>query len=197
MPPLRTPLRHAPHGPVVRHLGWRYLTISISDLGLVDIAPAPILARFEGLDDWMSVLVEMLPCVPMRRGVAAADVTAGQAQAQMHPPRANSQAILATIGARDDVTDHVPMWVGHFASPPSSNPKHDNCRARAGLRGADAPRSIGERCSAAIAARIFAASPARLRRSSSAARRSSHRGHNRDPCRFCRSGSRVRSGEPP
>jgi hypothetical protein len=73
----------------------------------------------------MPAVVEMLPCVPMRRGVAAADVTAGQAQAQMHPPRANSQAILATIGARDDVVDHVQMWVGHFASPPSSNPKHD------------------------------------------------------------------------
>src|SRR5438874_12984564 len=64
----------------------------------------------------MPAVVEMLPCVPMRRGVAAADVTAGQAQAQMHPPRANSQAILATIGARDHIADHVQMWVGHFAS---------------------------------------------------------------------------------
>src|ERR1700730_7132826 len=115
MPPLQTPLRHAPHAPVVRHLSWRYLTISISDFGLVDIAPAPIFSRLEGLDDRMPAVVEMLPRVPMLRGVTAADVTAGQTQAQMHPPRANPQAILATIGARNDIADHVQVGVGHFA----------------------------------------------------------------------------------
>src|ERR1700693_5406241 len=93
--------------------GSRYLMILWSDFRLVDIAPAPILSRFEGLDDRVPAVVEMLPRMPMRRGVAAADVTAGQAQAQMHPPRPNSQAILAALGARDDVADHVQMRVGH------------------------------------------------------------------------------------
>ena len=34
--------------------------------------------------------MEMHPRVSMRRGVTAADVPAGQAQTQMHPPRADS-----------------------------------------------------------------------------------------------------------
>ncbi len=35
--------------------------------------------------------------VAVRRGVTAADVSAGQAQAQMNPHRSEAQALLATL----------------------------------------------------------------------------------------------------
>jgi hypothetical protein len=73
---------------------------SLSDFSFVHETPAPILSRLEGLDDRMLSFVEMLPCMPMRGGIAAADVTAGETQAQVHPARADSQAILAAFGTR-------------------------------------------------------------------------------------------------
>src|SRR3981081_727248 len=85
---------------------------SLSDKGLVHIAPAPILARLEGLDDRVLGRVEMLSGVAMGRGIAAADMAAGQAQAQMHPGAADPQAILAARGARRDGADCFPMRVG-------------------------------------------------------------------------------------
>jgi hypothetical protein len=48
----------------------------------------------------MPAFVEMHPRVPMRRGVTAADMPAGQAQTQVHPARADSQAILAAFRTR-------------------------------------------------------------------------------------------------
>jgi hypothetical protein len=62
----------------------------------------------------MLTFVEMLPCMPMRRGIAAADVTAGEAQAQMHPARADSQAILAAFGTRRYIANHFQMQVSHL-----------------------------------------------------------------------------------
>jgi hypothetical protein len=63
--------------------------------------------------------VEMLPCMLMRGGIATADVTAGETQAQMHPARADSQAILAAFGARRYIANHFQMRVSHVLS--SSN----------------------------------------------------------------------------
>src|SRR5436190_2707249 len=62
---------------------------------LVDVAPAPVLARLGRADDRMGGLVEVRGRVPVRRVVAAADVPAGLAHAQMHPPAAGPQALLA------------------------------------------------------------------------------------------------------
>src|ERR1700709_2355480 len=52
---------------------------------LVDVAPAPVLARLERLDDGVADESGMPPGVPVRRRVAAPDVPAAQAQPQMHP----------------------------------------------------------------------------------------------------------------
>ena len=44
----------------------------------------------------------------------AADVPAGQAQTQMHPPRAHSQAILAAVRTRSYIANHFQMLVNHL-----------------------------------------------------------------------------------
>src|SRR4051794_23134120 len=78
-----------------------------SRVGLVDVAPAPVLVRLERLDDGVADQTRMLPGVPVRRGVAAPDVPAGQAQPQVHPRGPHLQALLAALrGARDDVLAH-------------------------------------------------------------------------------------------
>ncbi len=53
--------------------------------------------------------------------VAAADVPAFQAEAQVDPGRADLQAVLAAVGARRDVADLVEVFTGrHGASLPNS-----------------------------------------------------------------------------
>src|SRR5580698_10028136 len=56
-----------------------------SDIGFVDVTPAPVFARLERLHDRVPDRVRMGARMPERRGVAAADVPAGQAQPQVHP----------------------------------------------------------------------------------------------------------------
>ncbi len=73
---------------------------SLSDHRFVHVTPAPILSRLEGLDDRMLTFVKMLPGVLQRRGIKAADVTEGKAQAQVYPARLDSQAFLAAFGTR-------------------------------------------------------------------------------------------------
>src|ERR1700733_7754296 len=65
---------------------------------LIDVAPAPVLARLERGDDWVARGVEVLGGMPVLGIIAAADVAAGPAQAQVHPGVAGLQAFLAPIG---------------------------------------------------------------------------------------------------
>jgi hypothetical protein len=58
--------------------------LSISHHCFVHVTPTPIFPRLKRLDYRVPAAVKVLPCMPMRRGVAAADVTAGQAHPQMH-----------------------------------------------------------------------------------------------------------------
>jgi hypothetical protein len=58
--------------------------------------------------------LEVLAGVSMRRVVAAADVAAGAAQAQVHPFAADFQALLAADGARDDIPNRVQMRTSFF-----------------------------------------------------------------------------------
>src|SRR6185312_6081935 len=69
-----------------------------SDDRLVHEAPTPVLAGLERADDRVADLGPVLARVPLRRGVAAADVTAGQAFAQVHPDGAHGEAVLAALG---------------------------------------------------------------------------------------------------
>ena len=70
---------------------------------LVHVAPAPVLIRLERLDDGVPGGVEVGGGVPVLRVVAAADVPADLAQAQVHPLVAYPQAVLAAVGARRDL----------------------------------------------------------------------------------------------
>ena len=80
-------------------------------MDLVDIAPAPSFVRFKRSHNWVvPAAVEVLGCVLSNRGVAAADMPAFQAQAQMNPALADFQALLAAIGgARRDLADFSEM----------------------------------------------------------------------------------------
>jgi hypothetical protein len=71
---------------------------------LVDVAPAPIFARLEGLDNRVVGRVEMLCSVFVFRRIAAADVPADEALAQVHPGVANPQAILTAVCARRNIS---------------------------------------------------------------------------------------------
>src|SRR5258708_36394355 len=65
------------------------------DVGFIDIAPAPGLARLERRDDRVPNREGVPARVPKWRGVAATHVPAGQAQPQVHPRGSESQALLA------------------------------------------------------------------------------------------------------
>src|SRR5262249_60943704 len=76
---------------------------------LIHIAPTPVFARLEGLDDGMLDLMKMLGGMPILRRIAAPDVSAFQAQAQMHPGIAHLQAFLAAFAAGSDFLDLFQM----------------------------------------------------------------------------------------
>src|SRR5436189_3212863 len=89
---------------------------------LVEVAPAPVLPRLGGANDRMTGLVRVRGRVPVRRRVAATDLAAAHAHAQMHPARADLQALLTTrdrLGERRD-GDLVEMTArrGHRTNPP-------------------------------------------------------------------------------
>ena len=58
----------------------------------------------ERLDDRMTRRMVMLCRVPIRRIVAASDVTADLAQTKMQPTRSDLQTILASLRARSNDT---------------------------------------------------------------------------------------------
>lgn len=63
------------------------------------VAPTPRLATLQGRNQWMPGLVEMLERVPVLRILAAADVAAGQAYAQLGPGRPEREALFTTVRA--------------------------------------------------------------------------------------------------
>jgi len=82
---------------------------------LLDIAPAPVLPRLEGLDYLVVCGVEMLRRVFVGGVVTATNVTTVEAQTQVHPPAASAEALLATFGrSRLDVANLVEMCARHL-----------------------------------------------------------------------------------
>src|SRR5437763_11980824 len=74
---------------------------------LVDKTPAPVLARLNGSHDRMLHGVKVLGRVLVLGRVAAADMPACHAQAQVHPDIAHLQAFLAATRMRFDVPDLI------------------------------------------------------------------------------------------
>src|SRR6266478_415222 len=61
---------------------------------LIDKTPAPVLARLEAAGDRMMDFPEVLGGVLVERVVAAADMTARQAETRVHPVAPHRQAFL-------------------------------------------------------------------------------------------------------
>src|ERR1700674_1361925 len=78
-----------------------------SEIQLIDVAPAPVLARLKGPHDRVAGPLEMCSCVLVRRVVAAAHVPADHAEAQVHPPATHPQAVFAAVGAGGDFADLI------------------------------------------------------------------------------------------
>jgi hypothetical protein len=70
------------------------------NLDIVDEAPAPAFRRIVSLNDRMPGGVEVVPGVTMGRTVAAADMAAGSAQAEVNPLGADGQALGTAPRAR-------------------------------------------------------------------------------------------------
>src|SRR3954452_5770658 len=110
------------------------------DLG--NVAPDPVLALLEGLDERVLLRGRVLGGVLVGRRVAAADAAAGQAQPQMDPATARLQTLLAPLRrVRVERLDHVQVraGVGHAPTlPEASRPTarrlaDDQLEARPGL----------------------------------------------------------------
>lgn len=71
---------------------------SALDADLIDEAPQPRFIGLEGPDHRVAGPGEMGRSMPVRALVAAAHMATGLAQAQMDPPGAGPQAILAAVG---------------------------------------------------------------------------------------------------
>ncbi len=98
-------------------------------LDLIDVAPAPVLARLKRLHDWMFRAMEMLRGVLVFRRVTATNVTAFQTKAQVYPAITRLQALLASPCVRSDLLNLVEMFTGlHGVSPWRSCPTEENVR---------------------------------------------------------------------
>ena len=88
----------------------------------VDVAPDPGLAGLEGADEGAGGVVEVTGGVFVLRGVAAADVAAGQAKAQVDPGVACLETVLATLLPRVGDFDLGDVWAGGHASSMTRGP---------------------------------------------------------------------------
>src|SRR5687768_14366255 len=73
-----------------------------SQIRLVHVAPAPVLAGLKRADERVRRGMEVFRRVPVFGRVAAADMAAGQTQPEVHPAIPGLQAILAALCARLD-----------------------------------------------------------------------------------------------
>src|SRR4051812_42238662 len=124
---------------------------------VVDVAVPPVLAWFVALDERVAGLVEVRGGVAVGRVVAATHVAAHHAHPQVHPPTADSEAVLAAFAARLHVGDlvevaatghevpfGVSLGVGCYLSArgcPAASRQHSIC-ARASSRSQSAASRI-------------------------------------------------------
>ena len=81
--------------------------VGVGDLHLVGVAPSPVLVRLKGLHDGMAGRVEVPRGVAVGRAVAAADMAARLAHAQVYPAAAQLEALDAAVAARARPGDRV------------------------------------------------------------------------------------------
>src|SRR5215216_2217564 len=90
--------RAAAVGVMARRTSSLFSVTAVEDeADLVEVAPAPVLARFHRPCDGMVVVAGVATGVAVGGGVAAADLTAGLTHALMDPPAAGLEALLAAL----------------------------------------------------------------------------------------------------
>lgn len=82
---------------------------------LVHIAPAPVLAGFNGPDHWMMQGMEVLSGVLIFGRIAATDMAAGETDSQMYPSVAGFHAIFTNMAGRLEITGLLEMTAGLHA----------------------------------------------------------------------------------
>jgi hypothetical protein len=83
------------------------------ELDFIDIAPTPVFAGLVGFDDGMVNSVEVLRRVLVLRGVAAADMAASHAEAQVNPCVAHFQTFFAAVRVRFHMPDLIHVSASH------------------------------------------------------------------------------------
>jgi hypothetical protein len=86
----------------------------LSGRDIVHVAPDPSFARFDRADQWMLGLVEVLGGVFVLGGIAASDVTALDAQAQVYPRIAGLDAFFADVRRGMKHSDLIEMRTVRF-----------------------------------------------------------------------------------
>src|SRR5699024_6861249 len=122
-----------------------------SDEGLVDEAPAPRLTRLEGAHHGVPGLLVVGGRVAVG-GVAAADVTAAEADAQVQPGELLREALLAAVGfAGDDRLGKVALVLALAGDPLRGQQRRTAHRVGAGadrlergLLGIERPEDLGQ-----------------------------------------------------
>src|SRR5207253_959330 len=94
---------------------------------VVDVAPAPVLARLERADDRMLGLVGVGGRVAVGGVVAAADVTAGEADAEVQPLAADAEAVLAAVHGRRQFAQPDLVEVGAELAHPTRSAVAARC----------------------------------------------------------------------
>jgi hypothetical protein len=84
----------------------------------IDIAPTPVFAGLQTCHDGVSRLMEVLSSMFAGRVIAAANMAAGEANAQMNPRSTGPEAFLASFrGSGANVVDLIEMFaLGHHLS---------------------------------------------------------------------------------
>jgi hypothetical protein len=95
-----------------RRAAARASIVQLARYDVIDIAPHPALAWFEGANQWMPRRMEMFGGVLVLGRVAAPHVTARQTQAQVHPGVAEFETFFtALLGCASDL-DLIEMRAG-------------------------------------------------------------------------------------
>lgn len=82
---------------------------------VVGVTPAPVFAALQRTHHWMLRGMKMLRCVLSPRTVAAADMAAGETNAQMNPGFSQLEAFLTALGVGLLLTIYLgDMWASWF-----------------------------------------------------------------------------------
>ena len=84
---------------------------------MIDVTPGPPFIGFERGHHRMGCVREMFRGMAIGRAVTTADVTASQAETEMHPGRTKLQAFFTTLSASGNRLKSGHVWTGHSAPP--------------------------------------------------------------------------------